>query len=124
MRTHSIILFAALLLAPSAIAQQELIIAELEERLAAVPDKSKLISPEEAEKLEVFESSEQEITLEVAQHLGDNMVRTICLGPTDGFARGSDVLDTGAPITVPVGPATLGPCTRSTGHPSTHPPLS
>ena len=100
-----------------AIAQQELIIAELEERLAAVPDKSKLISPEEAEKLEVFESSEQEITLEVAQHLGDNMVRTICLGPTDGFARGSDVLDTGAPITVPVGPATLGRILNVTGEP-------
>ncbi|CAE7889964.1 atpD, partial [Symbiodinium sp. KB8] len=100
-----------------AIPQQELIIAELEERLAAVPDKSKLISPEEAEKLEVFESSEQEITLEVAQHLGDNMVRTICLGPTDGFARGSDVLDTGAPITVPVGPATLGRILNVTGEP-------
>jgi len=99
-----------------AITQQELIIAELEERLASV-DKSKLISPEEAQKLEVFQSSEQEITLEVAQHLGDNMVRTICLGPTDGFARGADVLDTGAPITVPVGPATLGRIINVTGDP-------
>jgi len=99
-----------------AITQQELIIAELEERLSKL-DKSKLISPEEAQKLEVFQSSEQEITLEVAQHLGDNLVRTICLGPTDGFARGADVLDTGAPITVPVGPATLGRIINVTGEP-------
>ena len=49
-----------------------------------------------------------EITLEVAQHLGDNIVRTISLNPTDGLVRGSRVVDTGAPITVPVGDITRG----------------
>ena len=49
-----------------------------------------------------------EITLEVAQHLGDNMVRAISLRPTDGLVRGAEVRDTGSPITVPVGDATKG----------------
>ena len=46
--------------------------------------------------------------LEVAQHLGDGMVRAIALKPTDGLVRGQEVTDTGAPISVPVGDATLG----------------
>ena len=49
-----------------------------------------------------------EITLEVAQHLGDNIVRTISLKPTDGLVRGTTVRDTGAPISVPVGDVTKG----------------
>lgn len=48
------------------------------------------------------------ITLEVAQHLGNNTVRTVAMSSTDGLQRGIDAVDTGAPITVPVGPATLG----------------
>ncbi|MFN0116791.1 MAG: F0F1 ATP synthase subunit beta [Elusimicrobiota bacterium] len=48
------------------------------------------------------------LTLEVAQHMGDNTVRCIALGPTEGIGRGMEVLDTGAPITVPVGKACLG----------------
>jgi F-type H+-transporting ATPase subunit beta len=48
------------------------------------------------------------LTTEVAQHLGDNTVRTIALGPTDGLCRGQLAEDTGAPITVPVGKACLG----------------
>ncbi|MCB8816235.1 F0F1 ATP synthase subunit beta [Desulfosporosinus shakirovi] len=48
------------------------------------------------------------ITLEVAQHLGNNTVRTVAMSSTDGLQRGTDVIDTGAPITVPVGPSTLG----------------
>ncbi|HEY8473961.1 MAG TPA: F0F1 ATP synthase subunit beta [Natronosporangium sp.] len=48
------------------------------------------------------------LTLEVAQHLGDNMVRTISMQPTDGLVRGAEVRDTGAPISVPVGNATKG----------------
>ena len=48
------------------------------------------------------------ITLEVAQHLGNNTVRTVAMSSTDGLQRGIDVTDTGAPITVPVGPGTLG----------------
>ncbi|MFD1721673.1 F0F1 ATP synthase subunit beta [Amnibacterium endophyticum] len=49
-----------------------------------------------------------EITLEVAQHLGDDLVRAIALKPTDGMVRGQEVRDTGAPISVPVGDVTKG----------------
>ena len=48
------------------------------------------------------------LTLEVAQHLGDDLVRAIALKPTDGLVRGQAVRDTGGPITVPVGDATKG----------------
>src|SRR4051812_21214392 len=48
------------------------------------------------------------LSLEVAQHIGDGMVRAISLQPTDGLVRGAQVSDTGGPITVPVGDATLG----------------
>jgi F-type H+-transporting ATPase subunit beta len=48
------------------------------------------------------------ITCEVAQHIGDNTVRAIAMQPTDGLVRGAPVTDTGAPISVPVGPKTLG----------------
>lgn len=48
------------------------------------------------------------ITLEVAAHLGENKVRTIAMSPTDGLVRGTTVIDTGQPISVPVGKATLG----------------
>ncbi len=53
-------------------------------------------------------AGKEEITLEVAQHLGDNMVRAISLRPTDGMVRGAEVRDTGEPISVPVGDATKG----------------
>ncbi|MEZ0324538.1 MAG: F0F1 ATP synthase subunit beta, partial [Fimbriimonas sp.] len=49
-----------------------------------------------------------DLTCEVAQHLGDDIVRTIALASTDGLVRGMDVIDTGGPITVPVGEETLG----------------
>src|SRR5919205_860583 len=48
------------------------------------------------------------LTLEVAQHLGDNMVRAISMQPTDGLIRGAEVTDTGSPISVPVGDVTKG----------------
>ncbi|MCO5971580.1 MULTISPECIES: F0F1 ATP synthase subunit beta [Actinoallomurus] len=48
------------------------------------------------------------LTLEVAQHIGDNMVRAISLQPTDGVVRGAPVVDTGAPISVPVGDGVKG----------------
>src|SRR3954470_17477933 len=48
------------------------------------------------------------LTLEVAQHLGDNVVRAISMQPTDGLVRGSEVKDTGSGITVPVGDVTKG----------------
>ena len=48
------------------------------------------------------------LTLEVALHLGDNVVRTIAMSSTDGLVRGVEVVDTGQPISMPVGPGTLG----------------
>nr|MCS5602609.1 F0F1 ATP synthase subunit beta [Paracoccus sp. (in: a-proteobacteria)] len=48
------------------------------------------------------------LVLEVAQHLGENTVRTIAMDASEGLVRGQDVSDTGGPITVPVGDATLG----------------
>jgi F-type H+-transporting ATPase subunit beta len=49
-----------------------------------------------------------QLTLEVAQHLGSSLVRTVAMGTTDGLRRGDVVTDTGAPISVPVGQETLG----------------
>jgi F-type H+-transporting ATPase subunit beta len=49
-----------------------------------------------------------DLVAEVQQHLGDDTVRAVAMDSTDGIPRGADVLDTGAPITVPVGEATLG----------------
>jgi len=57
------------------------------------------------------------ITCEVAQHIGDSVVRTIALKPTDGLVRGTPVENTGQPITVPVGPGTLGHVYNVLGEP-------
>ena len=57
------------------------------------------------------------ITLEVAAHLGDNMVRTIAMSATDGLVRGTPAIDTGQPITVPVGEKTLGRIMNVIGEP-------
>src|SRR5438105_6742100 len=57
------------------------------------------------------------LVLEVAQHLGENAVRTIAMDTTEGLVRGQDVVDTGAAITVPVGPATLGRIMNVIGEP-------
>src|SRR3546814_3696266 len=51
---------------------------------------------------------DKRLVLEVAQHLGENMVRTIAMDATDGMVRGQEVTDTGSQIRVPVGPETLG----------------
>ena len=53
------------------------------------------------------------LVLEIAQHLGENTVRCIAMDGTDGLIRGQKVVDTGAPIMIPVGPATLGSVLRS-----------
>ena len=58
---------------------------------------------------------EQTFTLEVALHIGDGMVRTISMRPTDGVVRGTQVIDTGGPISVPVGDVTLGHVFNATG---------
>jgi len=57
------------------------------------------------------------LTLEVAQHLGDGMVRCIAMDSTDGLTRGMDVRDTGAPISMPVGRETLGRIMNVIGEP-------
>jgi len=57
------------------------------------------------------------LILEVAQHLGENTVRTIAMDTTEGLVRGQEVADTGAPISVPVGPETLGRIMNVIGEP-------
>ena len=64
--------------------------------------------PEINDALEVTRANGERLVVEVAQHLGDDTVRCIAMGPTDGLVRGMDVVATGAPISVPVGEATLG----------------
>ncbi|HAO52329.1 TPA: F0F1 ATP synthase subunit beta [Candidatus Magasanikbacteria bacterium] len=67
--------------------------------------------------LEVKRPSGEVLTLEVQQHLGSNVVRTISMNTTDGLERGSEVIDTGSAISVPVGPETLGRMFDVTGNP-------
>jgi F-type H+-transporting ATPase subunit beta len=57
------------------------------------------------------------LTLEVALHLGDSLVRAISMQPTDGLVRGAEVTDTGSPITVPVGDVTKGHVFNALGKP-------
>ena len=57
------------------------------------------------------------LVLEVAQHLGESTVRTVAMDTTDGLVRGAQVTDTGSPITVPVGPGTLGRIINVIGEP-------
>ncbi len=64
--------------------------------------------PEINEAIEVPLADGKRLVVEVAQHLGDDTVRCIALGPTDGLVRGMDAIATGASITVPVGENTLG----------------
>jgi len=57
------------------------------------------------------------VTLEVAQHLGENRARAVAMSSTDGLVRGMEVKDTGAPISVPVGKETLGRVVNVLGDP-------
>ena len=59
----------------------------------------------------------QNLTLEVEQHIGDDVVRCVAMGATEGIMRGLDVVDSGAPISVPVGEATLGRMFNVLGEP-------
>ena len=58
-----------------------------------------------------------ELVGEVQQHLGGGKVRCVALGSTDGLIRGQEVVDTGSPVSVPVGPATLGRVFNMLGEP-------
>ena len=59
----------------------------------------------------------EKLTLEVEQHIGNNWVRCLALGPTEGLKRGAEATDTGGPVSVPVGPETLGRLFNVTGDP-------
>ena len=67
--------------------------------------------------LEIKREDGDTLVVEVQQHLGNNWVRAVAMSTTDGLARGLDVVDTGAPITVPVGETTLGRVFDVLGHP-------
>ena len=60
------------------------------------------------EEIDIAAGEESWLVCEVQQHLGDDRVRAVAMDTTDGLARGTEVIDTGAPITVPVGDITLG----------------
>jgi F-type H+-transporting ATPase subunit beta len=65
----------------------------------------------------VYGGTTRTLTLEVEQHIGDNIVRTISLQPTDGLVRGAEVTSTGGPISVPVGDVTKGHVFNTLGVP-------
>ena len=64
--------------------------------------------PEINEAIHIKRQDGDKLVVEVAQHLGDDTVRCIAMGPTDGLVRGMEAVATGAPICVPVGEETLG----------------
>ena len=65
----------------------------------------------------IAKNGDQNLTLEVAQELGEKTVRCIAMDATEGMVRGTEVIDTGAPISVPVGPETLGRILNVLGEP-------
>ncbi len=67
--------------------------------------------------LRIPQESGEEIIVEVAQHLGEGMVKCVSMKPTDGLVRGMEVIDTGSAITVPVGAPVLGRILNVLGHP-------
>ncbi len=71
----------------------------------------------ETKNIDAKTGKEVRLVFEVAQHLGENAVRAIAMDTTDGLTRGQEVIDTGAPIRVPVGPATLGRIMNVIGEP-------
>ena len=64
--------------------------------------------PEIYNAVEVDQGNNEKLIVEVAQHLGDSMVRAVAMDSTDGLQRGTKAVDTGAPISVPVGDGVLG----------------
>ena len=73
--------------------------------------------PEINDAIRIPLKDETELVVEVAQHLGDDTVRCIALGPTDGLVRGMEAISTGGPISVPVGEKTLGRIFNVLGQP-------
>ena len=75
------------------------------------------VLPEINDAVEIRRKDGSRLVAEVAQHLGDDIVKCIAMGPTDGLVRGMDVIATGGPITVPVGEVTLGRIFNVLGEP-------
>ena len=73
--------------------------------------------PQINEAIEITRSDSSKLIVEVAQHLGDDTVRCIAMGPTDGLVRGMDAVAAGTPISVPVGEKTLGRIFNVLGEP-------
>ena len=73
--------------------------------------------PEINEAIKIPQKNGGELVVEVSQHLGDDTVRCIAMGPTDGLVRGMDAIATGTPISVPVGENTLGRMFNVLGNP-------
>ncbi|MDE0021017.1 MAG: F0F1 ATP synthase subunit beta [Candidatus Poribacteria bacterium] len=73
--------------------------------------------PEIYNALEIERADGTKLTLEVEQHLGEDRVRCVAMDSTDGLTRGTEAVDTGAPIRMPVGPNTLGRIMNVTGDP-------
>ncbi len=73
--------------------------------------------PEINDAITIATNNGGELTVEVSQHLGDDTVKCIAMGPTDGLVRGMEAVATGAPITVPVGENTLGRMFNVLGQP-------
>jgi F-type H+-transporting ATPase subunit beta len=71
----------------------------------------------ETKNIDAKTGKEVRLVFEVAQHLGENAVRAIAMDTTEGLTRGQEVIDTGTPIRVPVGPATLGRIMNVIGEP-------
>jgi F-type H+-transporting ATPase subunit beta len=87
---------------------------EFEDKLPAILNAITVDQPGDADK----DVPDVKITLEVAAHLGDNMVRALAMSSTDGLVRGTPAVDTGQPITVPVGEKTLGRIMNVIGEPT------
>ena len=73
--------------------------------------------PEINEAIEITRQDKSRLVVVVAQHLGDDVVRCIAMGPTDGLVRGMEAVATGAAISVPVGENTLGRIFNVLGEP-------
>ena len=86
---------------------------DLEEELPSIYNALRLT-------LKISDNESRVITLEVMQHIGERTVRCISMASTDGIARGMEVINTGAPMMVPVGRATLGRVLNVTGEPVDH----
>ena len=84
---------------------------------------SKGVLPEINDAVTIEKKDGGRLTAEVAQHLGDDVVRCIAMGPTDGLVRGMEAVASGGPITVPVGEITLGRIFNVLGEPIDNKPL-